>query len=431
MGVEISRLSNGLTIATETMPHVESVALGIWVKAGSRNEASNQHGIAHLLEHMAFKGTDNRSAWKIAADIEDVGGEINAATSVETTSYYSRVLRDDMPLAIDILADIMTSSKFDADELEREKNVVMQEIGAAHDTPDDVVFDRFTEAAFQHQTIGRTILGTPETVQSFSSADLRRYMDEQYSAERMVVVATGAVKHDEFVREVEKRLGTFRSKTTAADPEIAHYVGGDFREQRELMDAQVVIGFEGRAYHVRDFYASQLLAMILGGGMSSRLFQEVREKRGLCYSVYAFHWGFSETGVFGIHAATGRNHLKKLVPVIIDELHDAARSISQEELNRARAQYRASLLMSHESAASRAPAGARPERRQAPPVSTDELVERLSKITVERLTDLAARLFLDTTPTVAAVGPVGPLMKFADIRQGLAAPASSPRRVAV
>ncbi len=169
MGVEVTRLPNGLTIATDNMPHVESVALGIWVKAGARNEASDRHGIAHLLEHMAFKGTENRSAWQIASDIENVGGEINAATSVETTSYYARVMRDDMPLAIDILTDILTASKFDEAELEREKQVIMQEIGAAHDTPDDIVFDRFTETAYRHQPIGRAILGEPDTVMSFTS----------------------------------------------------------------------------------------------------------------------------------------------------------------------------------------------------------------------------------------------------------------------
>src|SRR5690606_15557901 len=354
MSVEVSRLPNGLTIATETIPHLESVALGIWVKSGARNEAFDQHGIAHLLEHMAFKGTGRRSAWDIASQIENVGGEINAATSVETTAFYARVLKNDVPLAVDILADILTDSKFDEEELEREQNVILQEIGAAHDTPDDIVFDRFTETAFRHQTIGRSILGTPESVRSFTSADLHRYLQQQYGAERMVAVAAGAVDHDRFVREVEQRLAGFRSKATAAPLQYASYVGGDYRELRDLMDAQIVIGFEGRAYHVRDFYASQILSMLLGGGMSSRLFQEVREKRGLCYSIYAFHWGFSDTGLFGLHAATGASDISALTEVILDELKRAAEDIAEEELVRARAQYRAGLLMARESASSRA-----------------------------------------------------------------------------
>jgi len=428
MGVEVSRLSNGLTVATETLPHVESVALGVWVKSGARNERDDEHGIAHLLEHMAFKGTGTRSAWDIASEIENVGGEINAATSVETTAFYARVLKDDLPLAIEILADILTDSRFDPAELEREQHVILQEIGAAHDTPDDIVFDRFTETAFRHQALGRSILGTPETVKSFDSKQLRSFMERQYGAERMVVVAAGAVTHDEFVKEVEKRLGVFREKAESALPQIAHYVGGDYREHRDLMDAQIVLGFEGRAYHVRDFYASQILSMILGGGMSSRLFQEVRERRGLCYSVYAFHWGFSDTGLFGVHAATGRDDIDKLVPVILSELEKAVESIGQDELDRARAQFRAGLLMSAESPASRASQIARQLLLFGRPIPIEELVERLSKITVERLTDLAGRLF-STKPTLTAIGPIGKLAPFEAVRGQLLR--GGPQRLAV
>src|SRR5690349_21987830 len=226
MGVEVSRLSNGLTVATETLPSIESVALGVWVKSGARNERDDEHGMAHLLEHMAFKGTSRRSAFQIASEIENVGGEINAATSVETTSYYARVLSDDVPLAVDILADILQESEFDPQELEREQNVILQEIGAAHDTPDDIVFDRFTETAFRHQTIGRSILGTPETVKSFTSSQLHDFIDRHYGAEHMVAVAAGDIRHDEFVRQLESRLGSFRARATSAPPQYAHYVGG-------------------------------------------------------------------------------------------------------------------------------------------------------------------------------------------------------------
>jgi predicted Zn-dependent peptidase len=430
MGVEVSRLSNGLTVATETLPSIESVALGVWVKSGARNERDDEHGMAHLLEHMAFKGTSTRSAFEIASQIEDVGGEINAATSVETTSFYARVLADDAPLAIDLLADILQDSEFDPDELEREQHVILQEIGAAHDTPDDVVFDRFTETAYRHQTIGRSILGTPETVKSFTSAQLHAFMERQYGADDMVVVAAGDIKHDVFARDVEKRLGTFRSKSDSVMPQYAQYVGGDFREQRDLMDAQIVLGFEGRAYHVRDFYASQVLSMILGGGMSSRLFQEVRERRGLCYSVYAFHWGFSDTGIFGIHAATGQSDIAELVPVIISELQKSGDEILQEELDRARAQYRAGLIMSAESPASRASQIARQMLLFGRPIGKDELMERLSALTIERLSDLSSRLF-STKPTVTAVGPVGTLAPYEAIREALTGSDPGIRKLAV
>lgn len=419
MGVDISRLSNGLTIVTHTMAQIESVALGIWVKSGSRNERAEEHGIAHMLEHMAFKGTENRTAYQIATDIEDVGGEINAATSVETTAYFARVLKDDMPLAVDILADIITSSKFEEEELEREKQVVLQEINATQDTPDDIVFDYFTETAFRHQTIGRPILGTPDSVRSFTSGNLRSFMNEHYSADRMIVIAAGAVEHEQFVREVESRLGSFRAHSVAPLTDLANYVGGDFREYRNLKDAQVLIGFEGRAYHMRDYYASQILSIILGGGMSSRLFQEVREKRGLCYSIYAFHWGFSDTGLFGIHTATNEDGLAELVPVVLEELYKASKNISQKELDRARAQYRANLTMSRESPSSRMQMIARQMSLYGRPIPSSELMERLSLITVDRLADLAERLFIDSKPTLAAVGSVGSLVSYCDLVSSL------------
>ncbi|WP_375616027.1 M16 family metallopeptidase [Bartonella sp. AP58NXGY] len=419
MDVDICRLNNGLTIATHTMQQIDSVALGIWVKVGSRNETSTQHGIAHLLEHMAFKGTENRSAFQIATDIEDVGGEINATTSIETTAYFARVLKSDIPLAIDILSDILMHSKFDEDELEREKQVIFQEIGAAYDTPDDIVFDHFTETAFRHQSLGRSILGTSKTIQSFTSADLHDFINKQYSADRMIVVAAGAVKHESFLREVESRLGTFRSHSTAPLINLANYVGGDFREYRDLMDTQVILGFEGRAYHARDFYAAQILSIILGGGMSSRLFQEVREKRGLCYSIYAFHWGFSDTGLFGVHAATGQEGLKELLPVILDELSKVSKNIHANELQRAQTQYRANLVMSQENPSSQAHLIARQILLYGRPIPISETIERLNLITPTRLTDLAHRLFTNSTPTLTAVGPVGPLMNFDDLTSTL------------
>lgn len=402
------------------MPHLESVALGVWIKSGSRNETEDEHGIAHLLEHMAFKGTARRSAREIAEEIEDVGGEVNAATSTETTSYYARVLKDHVPLAVDILADILTESAFEEEELEREKQVILQEINAANDTPDDVVFDRFSEAAYRDQTLGRPILGTPQTVVSFTPQQIRTYLGRNYTTDRMFVVATGAVDHEEFLRMVEDRFAGLPTSPSAPPVmEAARYIGGSVREPRDLMDAQILLGFEGKPYHARDFYCSQILANILGGGMSSRLFQEVREFRGLCYSVYAFHWGFSDTGIFGIHAATGGENLPELVPVIIDELHKSANEIHQKEIERARAQIRAQLLMGQESPAARAGQIARQMMLYGRPISNPEMMERLEGITIERLTDLAGRLFYDTVPTLSAIGPLEQLAPMEDITASL------------
>ncbi len=431
MNVEITRLSSGLTIVTETMPHLESVALGVWIKSGSRNESAEEHGIAHLLEHMAFKGTKRRSARDIAEEIENVGGELNAATSTETTSYYARVLKDHVPLAVDILADILTESEFDEEELRREKHVILQEIGAANDTPDDVVFDRFSEVAYRGQTIGRPILGTPDTVNSFTPNQIRGYLSRNYTTDRMFIVAAGAVDHASFCRQVEERFAGL--PTTPSSPvmmEPARYVGGDVREARDLMDAQLLLGFEGKAYHMRDFYCSQILANILGGGMSSRLFQEVRERRGLCYSVYAFHWGFSDTGIFGVHAATNGNELPNLVPVVIEELRKSAEMIDQQEIDRARAQIRAQLLMGQESPAARAGQIARQMMLYGRSIPNEEMMERLEGITTDRLTDLAGRLFFDTVPTMSAVGPIEQLAPITDISAALSSPAVNTQKAA-
>lgn len=421
MSINVTKLANGLTVVTDSMPHLESAALGVWVKSGSRNENQDQHGIAHLLEHMAFKGTHKRTAYQIAEEIENVGGELNAATSVETTAYYARVLKPEVGHAAEILYDILANSQFDPTELEREKHVILQEIGAAHDSPDDLVFDHFQNAAFGNQPIGRPILGTPETVKGFSADQIKTYLQEHYHGPNMVLCAAGAVDHDALVKQAEGSFASFQN-SPADEAQEASYIGGESMIDDDYQEVQVILGFEGRAYHVKDFYASQLLSMILGGGMSSRLFQEVREKHGLCYSVSSFHWGFSDTGIFGIHAATGPEDLPELMQVISDELKRASEDIIQEELDRARAQIRSGLLMAMESPAARAGQIARQILLFGRQIPNEELMDRLDALSVERIRDLAGRVFHESTPTLSAVGPVGPLPKLEQVRDMLGVP---------
>ena len=310
MSIEVTKLEQRVTVALNHMPHLETVAFGTWVKAGARNELVNEHGIAHLLEHMAFKGTRKRSAREIVEEIENVGGDINAATSVETTAYHARMMSDDIELGMDVLHDILRNSTFEPErELQREKHVILQEIGAANDQPDDLVFDLFQNAAYGGQPIGRPILGTPETVTGFSARHLNSYLGEHYRGPNMVIAAAGKIDSPKVLTQIESFTATLWQRLQPAA--TGQYVGGEALIERETTETQIVLGFEGRAYQAKDFYASQLLSMILGGGMSSRLFQEIREKRGYCYSVYAFHWGFSDTGVFGINAATGDDDLAK------------------------------------------------------------------------------------------------------------------------
>lgn len=429
MSVEITRLSNGMTIATENMPTLESAALGVWVKAGARDETDAEHGISHLLEHMAFKGTTARNARRIAEEIEDVGGELNASTSVETTGYYARVMKDDVPLAMDILSDILLDSRFDEDELEREQQVILQELGAAEDTPDDIVFDHFQESAFAKQVIGRPILGTRDSVRSFTPAHLRSYLARHYVPERMIVSAAGAVSHRDIVDRVEAAFGGIAAGGGGSSERVAaRYTGGEFREERDLADAQMVLGFEGRPYYQRDFYAAQVLSIILGGGMSSRLFQEIRETRGLCYAISAFHWSFSDTGIFGVHAATGEEELAELAPVIVEELMRSAEGITEREVIRARAQMRASLLMSQESPASRAGQIARQLMFKGSVLENAELLDRLEAISAQRLAELAGATFRDGPATLAAIGPVSRLPDLETLLPGVSA--ASPARAA-
>ena len=419
MSVNITELENGLTVVTDSMPHLESAALGVWIKSGSRNETQDQHGIAHLLEHMAFKGTNNRTALQIAEEIENVGGELNAATSTETTAYYARVLKPEVGHAANILYDILSNSTFDEKELAREKHVILQDIGASFDSPDDLVFDNFQSTAFAGgQPIGRPILGTPETVESFSANQIREYLDAHYHGPNMVLSASGAVDHDALVKQAETTYSSFQN-SIPKEASTSTYIGGETILEDDFQEAQMVLGFEGRAYHVKDFYASQLLATILGGGMSSRLFQEIREKHGLCYSISSFHWGFSDSGIFGVHAATGPDDLQELISLILQELQRTSEDIMQEELDRARAQIRSGLLMSMESPAARAGQIARQILLFGRQIPNEELMERLDALSVERVRDLAGRIFHESIPTLTAVGPVKNIPRLDDIKNSL------------
>lgn len=414
MTVRSTTLDTGMTVITDDMPHLESASLGIWVKAGSRSETSEEHGISHMLEHMAFKGTRSRTALQIAEAIENVGGDLNAATSVEHTGYFARVLKEDVALAGDILSDILQNSVFEQAELDREQQVIVQEIGAARDNPDDHVFDLFQQAAYPEQAIGRTILGTVESVNSFNPDAIRAYMDRTYVGEHMVLCAAGNVDHDALVDIATNRFTGLRAGG-APRPEKAAYVGGEQRLVSEHEQAHIVLGLEGRAYNSDGFYAVQILASILGGGMSSRLFQEVREKRGLCYSVYAFHWAFEDSGIFGIAASTGEEEVSELMPVVLDELRRATETIADDEVVRVRNQIRAGLLMSLESPSSRAGQLARQHILWGRTIPLQETVDRINRVTADRVKQVARQIFESGKVSLAGIGPVARLPDYRDI----------------
>jgi len=414
VSVRSTTLGNGMIVLTDDMPHLESASLGIWVKAGSRSETKAEHGISHMLEHMAFKGTASRNALQIAEAIENVGGDLNAATSVEHTGYFARVLKEDVALAADILSDILQNSMFDQSELDREQQVIVQEIGAARDNPDDHVFDLFQSAAYPSQPIGRTILGTVDSVKSFGPDTIRDYMDRNYVGDHMVLCAAGNVDHDALVDIANDRFHALRP-SGAPEPEKAKYTGGEERLLSDHEQAHIVLGFEGRAYNSDGFYAAQILASVLGGGMSSRLFQEVREKRGLCYSVYAFHWAFADSGIFGVAASTGEEEVADLMPVVIEELRKATETITDEEVIRVRNQIRAGLLMSLESPSSRAGQLARQQILWGRTIPLQETVERINRITADRVKQVARQLFSSGEASLAGIGPVARLPDYKSI----------------
>ncbi|ACB94371.1 M16 family metallopeptidase [Beijerinckia indica] len=409
MTVEITTLPSGLRIITDAMPHLATASLGVWIGAGSRHERPEEHGLSHLLEHMAFKGTHRRSAREIAEEIESVGGDLNAATSTEQTAYYAHVLAQDTPLALDILADILTESLFDPRELEREKDVILQEIGAVEDTPDDLVFDLFNARAFPDQPLGRPILGTPAHVTSFGPTMIGNYLSTHYRSAAMVIGAAGAVEHQKIVDEAARRFASLPVRE-AQILVPAHYQGGEIRLKRKLEQAHIVVGFEGLSYHDQDsFYAMQIFANATGGGMSSRLFQEVREKRGLAYSISAFHWGYADAGLFGFYAATGARDIAELMPVALDCLAEATTGLTEVEIRRAKAQMKVSLLAALESPSARVEQIARQLIAFDRVLTHEEIVERIDAITLEDVCRVG-QAALKSAPTLAAIGPIAKVM---------------------
>lgn len=410
MTPEITRLSNGLTVVTDRMPQLESAMLGVWVNAGGRNETRDVMGVSHMLEHMAFKGTLRRSARDIAEEIEAVGGYLNAYTSREQTAFHARVLKADVPLGLDLLADILTHPTFEQGELERERQVVLQEIGQARDTPDDIVFDHLQAAIYPDQPMGWPILGLDETVSMFTREDLRTYMAANYRAGDMTLVSSGAVDHATIVRIVEEKFATLRAGP-APSPLPAHYVGGDFRRAQDLEQAHIVYAFPGVASTAPDFFTAQVYVMALGGGMSSRLFQEAREKRGLCYAISAFAQAHRDGGTIGIYTGTGETEAAEISAVIAGEMEQLAAGATEREVARAKAQLKSSLLMGLERPGQRAEQIASHIFTHGRLLSIEEMTGRLDAIDARAVRDFGEQMMESVNPSMAAVGPVGQLEK--------------------
>ncbi|MCG8505876.1 MAG: insulinase family protein [Sphingomonadales bacterium] len=410
MTVRLSTLPSGLRVITHAMGHLETASIGVWIDVGARNEPADLNGVSHILEHMAFKGTSRRRARDIAEEIESVGGHLNAYTSREHTTYYARVMKDDLPLAIDLLADILQHSLLEPDELSREKDVILQEIGQVEDTPDDVVFDHLQEVAFPGQPLGRSILGTSDRVSNFTTDMLRNFMRRHYHAGAMVITAAGNVDHDALCAAIDAAFADLPDASTRPI-ERAVYGGGELRSDKPLEQLHLALGFESLAYADADYYALQVFTTVLGGGMSSRLFQEIRENRGLAYSIYSFASSHVDTGLFGIYAGTGPEEAREMLPLIATEMHKLADGPDDNEIARARAQLKAGLLMSLESTSSRIEQLGRQALIFGRPIPIDEMIAKVDAIDATAVARVAAR----TLASPLSVATVGPSANVADL----------------
>ncbi len=410
MSVRITRLDNGLRVATDTMETVETVTLGAWIETGARDEPAELNGISHLVEHMLFKGTERRSARDIAEEIEAVGGHLNAYTSRENTAYYAKVLRDDVHLAIDVISDLLLNATLDETELEREKSVICQEIHQAHDTPDDVIFDHLQEIAYPGQALGRPVLGTEDVVRSLGRAHLTDYLSGTYTAPSLVFCAAGRVDHDALVDIVGETFGGI-SATSRTSREFATYQGGEKRIERDLEQVHVVLALDGIGYKDEDFYAASVLSTLFGGGMSSRLFQEVREERGLAYSIYSFLSCCEDSGLFGVYAGTGADQVGDLMPIIANQAIEVTNNLTPDETERARAQLKANILMARESTSTRAEQLARQLMLFDRSLDVDEIVSKIEAVDEAAVKRAAQRIF-SGMPAVSAIGPLDALEPF-------------------
>jgi len=416
--LKITTQPNGLRVITDRVPSVESVAVGVWAGVGTRNENLSVNGAAHMVEHMLFKGTENRNALEIVEAIENVGGHMNAYTGREVTSYHIHLLKEDLPLALNVLADMVQNSTMPEDEIEQERGVILQEIGMCNDTPDDIIFDHYFETAYSQQALGAPILGTSNIIKQMKRDTLMDYVKSLYTPSRLVVCASGNLDHEDFVRRTQDAF-TALPEGGNDNKKSASYTGGfEHRAPRELEQSHVVLGFQGVSRTDDDYYAAQVLASLFGGGMSSRLFQEVREKRGLVYSIYSFHSAYSDDGQFGIYAGTGPDKLPELIPVVCDEILKLGESLSEEELNRAKAQLRSSSLMARESMMNRADQNAKSLLLHGKIRTPDDIISAINAVDLPTLQHLCQKIF-SSNPTLAALGPLDTLENFDSVKKRL------------
>ena len=415
--ITITRLANGLRVASLPMPGVETAAVALWVDVGARHELAEQNGLAHFVEHMMFKGTERRTAVQIAEEFDAVGGQLNAYTSREHTVYHAKVLKEHLEVAMDIIADIVFNATIEPSELERERGVVLQELAQAEDDPDDLVFEFAQGKSFPGHPLGRPILGTPELVKQFTREDMQNYLRHHYFPENMVLAVAGNIRHADVMALAEVHFKGKDNRGSSAHL-AAEYKGGSAIIERDLEQLHLLLSFKSVSFHHPDYYALQMLSTILGGGMSSRLFQEVREKRGLCYAIQPYISYYADTGLFSIYAGTAADKGEELLRVVAEQMRDLTENVTEAEMQRARAQLKASLFMEKESAAAQAEELGRQIMCYNRPIPTQEMVEAIEKVTIADIRRLTAEL-LASEPTLAAIGNIEHMPDFETVQKQL------------
>jgi len=418
MTVNTHIFPNGFRIATESIANFKTVALGIWIKVGGRHETKDQNGIAHFLEHMAFKGTKDRSSLEIAEALENVGGYMNAYTSKEITNYYCRTMSDDTALALDVISDIVLNSTLDQKDLEIERNVILQEIGQTNDTPDDIIFDWLQETAYPNQPYGRSILGPSERVQNFSRQDLVDFTKKHYTPDRMILCAAGDVDHEKLVKLCESYFVNLGG-TSKGNVVPGKFVGGETRVKKNLEQAHFALAFEAPSIKSPKFFPGQIFSIAMGGGMSSKLFQEIREKRGLCYTIFSSISAGIDTGALTIYSGTSEDKIAELSRVVIEEIRSSVGSISEKDLKKARAQLKAGLLMGLESTSNRCERLARTISVWDRIVPLTETIEKIDAVTLGDLKDFALSLCSESRPAMALYGPISKAPKLVELENRL------------
>ncbi|QPA32099.1 M16 family metallopeptidase [Thermaerobacillus caldiproteolyticus] len=399
---------NGVRIVLEQIPTVRSVAIGVWIGTGSRNESEQNNGISHFLEHMFFKGTKTRTAREIAEAFDSIGGQVNAFTSKEYTCYYAKVLDEHAEFALEMLADMFFHSTFVDEELQKEKNVVLEEIKMYEDTPDDIVHDLLSKACYANHPLGYPILGTEETLRTFTGESLRRYMADYYTPDRVVISVAGNVK-ESFINQIEKYFGSFTAKQQTRQEQAPIFQPQKLARQKDTEQAHLCIGFNGLPVGHPDIYSLIILNNILGGSMSSRLFQEVREQRGLAYSVFSYHSSYQDGGLLAIYGGTGNNQLDLLFETIQETIRKLKEDgITEKELQNSKEQMKGSLMLSLESTNSRMSRNGKNELLLGRHRSLDEIIEEINNVTKEKVNELAQQIFSEDY-ALALISPSGQL----------------------